>query len=78
MIGNARYELTPDDIKLLDISRVIQYLKTRGWRESLTIWRGIIHIFDRPEANRKLEQIRIPVSHNLMDYDDVMLKSLLS
>jgi len=71
-------EIQPYDVRLLNLGQVAEYLKSRNWNQSATAGHGIVTVFDRPEPGNKLFQIRIPKSTDLADYDDVVIKSILT
>jgi len=61
---------------MLDLGKFAEYLSTRRWVEVPTSGRGHVRLFDRPEPENRLVQIRIPKTSDLADYDDVMARSL--
>ena len=53
-------------------------LDSRGRRRSTALGRGVVDVYDRPEKDRRLSQVRVPEAEDLVDYDGALVRSLSS
>lgn len=58
----------------LDPARVQQYARATGWEQESRLGKGRVAVFQRPES--RLDQIRIPLTHDLTDFAVLMADAL--
>jgi hypothetical protein len=74
MILDTMQTLPEAEVSLLEPARVECYVQATGWKQEPRLGRGKVVVYERPEV--RSEQIRIPVSHQLADFNVVMAQTV--
>jgi hypothetical protein len=70
MILDEMRDLPEPEINLLDPGRVERYVQATGWKREDRFGKGKVAVYERPES--RSEQIRIPLSRRLPDFNLVL------
>jgi hypothetical protein len=74
MILEEMQTLPEAEVAALDPVRVEHHVQATGWKRDPHLGRGKVLVYERPES--RLDQIRIPVSRQLSDFNLVMAQTV--